>query len=233
MIDHMKRFHSVILLLLVTAFTAAAQFPVKVVNHYPSVYPAAEIHFVDGNVSSYPIKRISKDLIRVDTRDDQSIRMPLTFVDRIKFNDGCTLFFENGQFQFDKLVQPKFLKNESGDVLLEGVLPLTTAQAESLLGSDTFREFRKDKRILRAGEITLFTGVAMVTPYLGFAVASLPKEDYGLADAYKSLSPTLKGITIGGGCLILAGAVVAIIGNSGCSRILATYNNGLGVAYSF
>jgi len=233
MINHMKRFHSVILLLLVTAFTAAAQFPGKVVIHYPSVYPAAEIHFVDGNVSNYPIKRIGKDLIRVDTMDEQSIRMPLTFVDRIKFNDGCTLFFENGQFQFDKLVQPKFLKNESGDVLLEGVLPLTPAQAESLLGADSFREFQKDKRILRAGEITLFTGGVMVLPYLGFAIASLPKEDYGLADVYKSFSPTLKGITIGGGCLILAGAVVAIIGNSGCNRVLATYNNGLGLAYSF
>ena len=227
------RIHLISFFLFVTAFTAAAQFPVKVVNHYPSVYPAAEIHFVDGNVSNYPIKRISKDLIRVDTRDDQSIRMPLTYVDRIKFNDGCTLFFENGQFQFDKLVQPKFLKNESGDVLLEGVLPLTRAQAESLLGSDTFREFQKDKRILRAGEITLFTGGVMVLPYLGFAIASLPQKDYGLTDVYKSFSTMWKGITIGGGCLILAGAVVAIIGNSGCNRVLATYNNGLGVAYSF
>ena len=227
------RIHLISFLLFVTVFTAAAQTPVKVVTHYPTVYPAAEIHFMDGNVSNYPIKRISKDLIRVDTRDDQSIRMPLTYVDRIKFNDGCTLFFENGQFQFDKLVQPKFLKNESGDVLLEGVMPLTTEQAESLLGSDTFREFQKDKRILRAGEITLFTGVAMVIPYAGLAIASLPKEDYGFADVYKSFSPTLKGITIGGGCLILAGAVVAIIGNSGCNRVLATYNNGVGLAYSF
>ena len=227
------RIHLMSFLLIVTTFTAAAQTPVKVVTHYPTVYPSAEIHFMDGNVSNYPIKRISKDLIRVETSGDQSIRMPLTYVDRIKFNDGCTLFFENGQFRFDKLVQPAFLKNESGDVLLEGVLQLSTAQAESLLGPDAYLEFRKDKRILRAGEITLFTGGAMMLPYVGLAIASLPREDYGLADVYKSFSPTMKGITIGGGCLILAGVVVAIIGNSGCNRVLATYNNGLGVAYTF
>ena len=221
------------LLLCVTAFTAAAQFPVKTVNHYPSVYPAAEIHFMDGNVSTYPIKRISKDLIRVDTNDEQSIRMPLTYVDRIRFNDGCTLFFENGEFRFDKLVQPAFLKNESGDVLLEGVLQLSKAQAESLMGPDTYRDFQKNKRVLRAGEITLFTGFVMVLPYVGSAIASIPQKDYGLADAFKDGSPTLKGLTIGGGCLILAGAVVAIIGNSGCNRIVATHNDGLGLAYTF
>ena len=221
------------LLLLAASFTAAAQFPVKTVNHYPTVYPAAEIHFADSSVSNYPIKRISKDLIRVDTGDEQSIRMPLTFVDRIKFNDGCTLFFENGQFQFDKLVQPAFLKNESGDVLLEGVLQLTKAQAESLMGPGTYRDFQKSKRVFRAGEITLFTGIVMVVPYMGFAIASISQKDYGLVDVFKDSSPAWKGLTIGGGCLILAGAVVAIIGNTGCNRVIATHNDGLGVAYTF
>ena len=221
------------ILLLAASLTAAAQFPVKTVNQYPSVYPAAEIHFVDGNVGNHPIKRISKDLIRVDTNDEQSVRMPLTYVDRIRFNDGCTLFFENGQFQFDKLVQPAFLKNESGDVLLEGVLQLTKAQAESLMGPGAYRDFQKNKRVLRAGEITLFTGIVMVLPYMGFAIASLPQKDYGLVDVFKDSSSTWKGITIGGGCLILAGAVAALIGNSGCNRVIATHNDGLGVAYTF
>ena len=94
-----------VILLLLTAFSAAAQFPVKTVNYYPASAPA-EIHFVDGNVSTYPIMRITKDLIRVDPGNNNSIRMPLTYLESIRFGDGCTMFFDKGQFQFDKLVQP-------------------------------------------------------------------------------------------------------------------------------
>ena len=40
-------------------------------------------------------------------------------------------------------------------------------------------------------------------------------------------------VTFGGGGLILAGAAVFLIGNSGCSRVIANYNDGLGLAYTF
>ena len=43
----------------------------------------------------------------------------------------------------------------------------------------------------------------------------------------------MKGVTIGGGCLFIAGIVVSIIGNSGCNRVVASYNNGVGLAYTF
>ena len=232
MIDHMKRFHSVILLMLATAFSAAAQFPVKVVTHYPTVFPAAEIHFMDGNVSNYPIKRISKDLIRVDTRDDQSIRMPLTIVDRVKFKDGCTLFFENGEFRFDKLVQPAFLKNESGDVLLEGVLKLTKEQASALMGPEAYADYRKNNRVLLIGVGALAAGTIALIPYGTSAVLKSFNENSPV-QTFQDMNGLWKGITIGGGCVLLAGVVMAIIGNSGCNRVLTTYNNGLGLAYSF
>jgi len=226
------RIRLISLLLFVTSFTAAAQYPVKTVNHYPSVYPAAEIHFVDGNVSNYPVKRISKDLIRVETSGDQSIRMPLTYVDRIKFNDGCTLFFENGQFQFDKLVQPAFLKNESGDVLLEGVLQLTKAQAAALMGPETYADYRKNNRVLQIGVGALAAGTIALIPYGSSAVL---KSFGGTSpvQTFQNMSGLWKGITIGGGCVLLAGAVMAFIGNDGCNRIIATYNDGLGLSLSF
>ena len=222
----------IVLLLSVTAFQAAAQFPVKTVTHFPSVLPSAEIHFMDGNINSYPIKRISKDLIRVDTGDLQSIRIPLTFVESIHFKDGCTLFFENGQFQFDKLISPARLKNESGDALLEGVLQLDMQQTASLMGPDLYPQFRKNSRLLKIGVGTLATGCIMTLPYFGAAsIAIFHGESPG--QAFKEMSPFWKGITIGGGSLLLAGITMAVIGNANCNRIAATYNNGLGVAYTF
>ena len=222
----------ILILLFATAFSAAAQFPVKTVTHYPSVPPPAEIHFVDGNIDSYPIMRISKDLIRVDTGDLQSIRIPLTYVESIHFKDGCTLFFENGQFQFDKLVSPARLQNESGDALLEGVLQLDKDQTASLMGPDFYPQFRKNSRLLRIGVGTLTTGIIMTLPYFGTAsIAIFHGESPG--QAFKEMPPFWKGLTIGGGSLLLAGVTMAIIGNANCNRIVATYNNGLGVAYTF
>ena len=212
---------------LVAAFPAAAQYPVRTAGHYSAV-PAAEMHFVDGNIGNYPIMRIGKELIRVDIGNDQSTRMPLTYVDSILFKDGCTLYFDKGEFRFDRLVQPAWLKNETGTVLLEGVLPLTKPQAASLLGPEYYPKYRRQASLLLAGEITVGVGTAMLIPYIGLAVgcksATVP---------FKEMNPVWKAVTLGGGGLILAGAALALIGNSGCNRVIATYNDGVGVTYSF
>ena len=47
------------------------------------------------------------------------------------------------------------------------------------------------------------------------------------------MNPGWKAVTLSGGGLILAGAAVFLIGNTGCNRIIATYNDGLGLAYTF
>ena len=130
-------------LLLLTAFSASAQFPPRTVTHYPAVRPPAEIRFVDGNVDNYAIMRIGKDVMRVEVGGDQSTRMPLTYVESIRFQDGCTLYFDKGELLLDRLVQPARLMNEGGDAVLEGVLKLTGPQAESLMGPDLYRQFRK------------------------------------------------------------------------------------------
>ena len=211
-----------VLLLLLTAFSAAAQFPVKTVNYYPASAPA-ELHFVDGNVSTYPIMRITKDLIRVDPGNNKSVRMPLTYLESIRFNDGCTMFFDKGQFQFDKLVQPAVIKNEYGDAMLEGVLKLNNAQAEALMGSETFREFRKNSLMVKIGTGSLAVGTMLCIPI--FMSAVMPKS-IGITDNGKMMG------IVGGGFLV-SGLIVTIIGNNGCKRVAATYNNGLGLAYTF
>ena len=232
MIDNTMRIRLVILLLLATAFSAAAQAPVNVVTHYPPVLPPAEIHFTDGNVSSYPIMRISKDAIRVGTWGDQSIRMPLTYVDRIHFKDGCILTFVDGQFRFDKLSTPALLSNESGDVLLEGVLKLTGEQTAALMGPEFYPQFRKNSLVTKIGVATMATGFAMTVPYLGVAVANVCRGSSPVK-AYQEMSPALKGVTIGGGVVLLGGIVTAIIGNNNCKRIVTSYNEGLGISYKF
>ena len=211
-----------VILLLLTAFSAAAQFPVKTVNYYPASAPA-EIHFVDGNVSTYPIMRITKDLIRVDPGNNNSIRMPLTYLESIRFNDGCTMFFDKGQFQFDKLVQPAVIKNEYGDAMLEGVLKLNNAQAEALMGSETFREFRKNSLMVKIGTGSFAVGTMLCIPI--FMSAVMPKS-IGLTDNGKKMG-------IAGGAFLVGGLIVTLIGNNGCKRVAATYNNGLGLAYTF
>ena len=222
------------LLLLLTAFSAAAQFPVRTVTHYSSVLPPAEIRFVDGNVGNYAIQRIGKDLMRVDVGGEQSSRIPLTYVERIRFKDGCTLFFNQGEMQFDRLVQPAFLKNEAGDAVLEGVLKLTDPQTESLMGQDLYRQYRKQSRIVQAGKITLVTGTFLLIPYIGETVRFIASgKSAAPINSFKNMRPLGKGLTIGGGCALLAGIVVYFIGNSGCSRVVATYNDGLGLAYTF
>ena len=226
------RIRLTIFLLLATAFSAAAQFPVKTVNQYPSVYPPAEFHFVDGNVGNYPVKRISKDLVRVDSYSDQSIRMPLTYVESIRFDDGCTLFFENGQFQFDRLVGPARIKNESGDVLLEGVLQLSKRQAEALMGPVAYGEFRKNARTLHIGIGTMAAGTFLSIPYLSSAVLN-SFESKNPIETFKELNSHWKAISISGGCLLIGGIIVSIIGNSGCNRVAASYNDGLGLSVSF
>ena len=232
MIDNTMRIRLVILLLLVTAFSAAAQAPTNVVTHYPPVLPPAEIHFTDGNVSSYPIMRISKDAIRVGTFSDQSIRMPLTYVDRIHFKDGCILPFEDGQFRFDKLTTPALLSNESGDALIEGVLKLTSQQTAALMGPEFYPQFRKNSVITKIGVATMATGFAITVPYLGYAVQGIC-EGSNPIKTFKEISPTLKGVTIGGGVVLLGGIVTAIIGNNNCKRIVASYNEGVGISYNF
>ena len=224
-----------LLLLLATAFSAAAQDPTlrPVRTVVGNASAPAEIHFVDGNMSQFPVIRISKDLLRFDAGNDQSNRMPLTYVESVKFKDGCTLFFQNGQFQFDKLVQPAVLKNESGDVLLEGVLPLTREQAGALLGEEASAMFRKSRNTLVAGEITMMAGSVMLLPYLGAIISGTSAGNHSPILAYKDMSTGWKCVTIGGCGVLLAGAVISYIGNSGCNRVVATYNNGLGLAYSF
>ena len=229
----MMRIRLILLFLLAAAFSAAAQAPPRYVYHYPAVMPPADIHFVDGTSGMYPIERIGKELMRVGLGNDDSRRIPLTIVKSIQFSDGCTLFFEEGKPQFDKLVQPAHLKNENGDALLEGVLPLSKPQAEALMGPAYYPQFRKQSRLLLAGEITLFTGTGMVLPYLGTAIVSSVSKQVSFADTFKEMSPVWKGVTVGGCGVLLAGIVVILIGNSGCNRIIADYNNGLGVAYTF
>ena len=216
------RIRLTILLLLLTAFSAAAQYPVKTVNYYSPSAPA-EFHFVDGNVHTYPVMRITKDLVRVDPGNNQSIRMPLTYVESIRFNDGCTFYFDKGQFQFDKLVQPAVIKNEFGDAILEGVLKLNSAQTEALMGPEAYREFRKNSLMVKIGAGSLAVGTMLCIPV--FMTAVMPDalggfnfvEQFGLA----------------GGAFLVGGLIVTLIGNNNCKRIAATYNNGLGLAYTF
>lgn len=230
----MMRTRLTILLLLLTAFSAAAQFPPRTVTHYPAVRPSAEIRFVDGNVGDYPIMRIGKDVMRVEVGGDQSTRMPLTYVESIRFQDGCTLYYDRGELQFDRLVQPARLKNEGGDAVLEGVLPLTGSQAESLMGQDLYRQFRKQSGLVLAGTITAAAGTLMLMPYVGKTVTFITTGQRAAPiSAFKDMSPLGKGVTIGGGATLLAGVVLYILGNSGCNRVIATYNDGLGLAYTF
>lgn len=230
----MMRTQLTILLLLMTAFSAAAQFPPRTVTHYPAVRPSAEIHFVDGNVGDYPIMRIGKDVMRVEIGGDQSTRMPLTYVESIRFKDGCTLFFDRGELQFDRIIQPARLKNEGGDAVLEGVLPLTGSQAESLMGQDLYRQFRKQSGLVLAGTITAAAGTLMLMPYVGKTVTFITTgQSAAPISSFKDMSPLGKGVTIGGGATLLAGVVIYILGNSGCNRVIATYNDGPGLAYTF
>ena len=221
--------------MLATAFSAVAQPPVRnalrTVDHNSAV--PAEIRFVDGNMSRFPIARISKELLRVESGGDQSRRIPLTYVESVAFADGCTLKFEDGVFQFDKLTRPAQLRNEAGDVLLEGVLQLTKPQAESVMGPEYYAQFRKQARIFTAGEITLFTGTAMLVPYLGSIIGGTSAGNHSPIVAFQDMSTGWKCVTAGGCGLMLAGAVIALIGNSGCNRVIATYNDGLGLTYSF
>ena len=219
-------------LLFATAASAFAQFPVKTTVQYPSVLPAAEIHFNDGNIEHYPIKRISKDLIRVDTGNDQSIRMPLTYVNSIHFKDGCTIYFDQGEFQFDKLVQPARLKSDSGEALLEGVLKLSKSQAASLMGPELYGEFQKNSRLLQVSLGTMMTGFVMVLPYTGQCIAGLGHGN-SPGDVFKNFSTTMKCVTVGGAGVLVAGIVMSYIANNGCKRVVATYNDGLGLAYTF
>ena len=223
-----------ILLLLMTAFSAAAQFPPRTVTHYPAVEPAAEIHFVDGNVGHYAIMRIGQDVMRVAVGGDQSTRMPLTYVESIRFQDGCTLYYDRGELQLDRIVPPARLKNEGGDAVLEGVLKLTGPQAETLMGPDLYGQFRKHSGMALAGTITAAAGTLMLMPYMGKTVTFITRgEPAAPISSFKDMSPVSKGITIGGGTALLAGLVIYIIGNSGCNRVVATYNDGLGLAYTF
>ena len=226
------RIRLAVILLFATAFSAAAQFPVKTVTQYPSVLPPAEIHFVDGNVGYYPVKRISNDLIRVDNGDSQSFRMPLTFVKSIQFKDGCTLFFENGAFQFDQLVQPARIEHDSGEALLEGVLKLSDTQAKALMGTDYYNEFRKNVRLFRIGLGTTALGTALVIPYGMSAVLNGLGKPV-IFGSFIDMSTSWKVITVSGGCLLIGGLVMTLIGNSGCNRVAASYNGGLGITYSF
>ena len=208
--DIIRRAQLAVLLLLMTAFSAAAQFPVRTVYHYPTVQPPAEIRYMDGRVDHYAIKRIAKDVMRVEVGNDQSTRIPLTFVESIRFQDGCTLYFDQGELQFDRLVQPAWLKN------------------------DLYRQFRKHSGLTLAGSITMATGVLMLVPYMGQAVSFIAGgEKAAPIGAFKAMRPLGKGVTIAGGTAILAGLVIYIIGNQGGNRVVATYNEGLGLAYTF
>lgn len=207
----------ILILSLATALSAAAQ---------------SELHFTDGTSAVYPITRISNIHIRVDTGNDQTLRMPLTFVESIRFKDGCTLFYDKGELQFDKLVQPARLMNESGDVLLEGVLKLTKPQAQSLMGPELYGEFRKNNRLLQASLATMMSGTLMMTHYLARCMESI-FIDQSPVEVFKSYSTPLKVVTVSGGALLLTGVVMSFIGNSGCNRVIATYNEGLGLAYTF
>lgn len=229
-----KRTPLTVLLFLLTAFSAAAQFPTRTVFHYPTVQPPAEIRFMDGRVDHYAIERIAKDVMRVDLGGDQSTRIPLTVVESIRFQDGCTLYFDGGELQFDRLVQPAWLKNEAGDAVLEGVLKLTGPQAESLMGPDLYQQFRKKSGLTLAGAITMAAGTLLLMPYVGKTVTYIVTgQSPAPINSFKDMGSLGKGLTIGGGTALLAGVVIYILGNSGCNRVVATYNDGLGLAYTF
>ena len=101
-------------------------------------------------------------------------------------------------------------------------------QAESLLGPEYYPQYRKQATLVLAGKISIGVGTALLLPYMGRAI-----DCKSTSEAFKTMSPGWKAVTLSGGGLILSGAAVFLIGNSACDRIIATYNDGLGVAYTF
>lgn len=212
------RFRLFFFFLLATAFSATAQ---------------PEIHFWDGTIGAYPVLGISQYELRFRPAFDQVTKIPLSRVQSIRFDDGCTLYFEEGRFQFDRLVQPAVLHNRSGDIYLEDVLKLNKTQVSSLMGQEKYRTFRSGSNLMLAGGITALGGFGMVATYLGFCVTFHGYYDASPLEAFLALSPTMKWVTGAGAGLLIAGVTMIIVGNVRCNRIVATYNNGLGLAYTF
>ena len=102
------------------------------------------------------------------------------------------------------------------------------------MGPDLYRQFRKQSGLTLAGSITMATGVLILVPYMGQTVSFIAGgEKAAPIGAFKAMRPLGKGVTIAGGSALLAGLVIYIIGNRGGNRVVATYNEGLGLAYTF
>ena len=216
----MKNFFLIILVLMIVAPTAKAQ---------------QEIHLIDGSVLQAPIHSIQQDYVRIYlTKKDLSRRIPLTNIEKICFQDGGVLSFVQGELQFDQIIQPVSLTARGGQLYLEGVRELKKEDVARLLDPVSYQEYRKQSRYADIGEIALISGLGMTTPYVGLALYyQFVTHRQSPAETFRDMGLPLQIVSVAGIGVLAGGIWMMSSGNKGCRKIAASYNNGVGIAFSF
>lgn len=218
---------------------------------FPTVSRAQmRIETVNGKVVDEQVIGIDNKGVRIKGSGEVASFLPFSVVKSIRFEDGCTLHFQEEGIRFDELAAPYTLVRKWNDLKLEGVYHLNAAQEALLLGSG-YPDYRKAKRAYLGGEIMLVGGLFMLSPVV-FPIASLWDGDTTREferldkfnihihytepiEAYKAAlkNPVFIAYLAGTAGLIGGGIWLMAASDKKCRRIVSLSNDGMGVAFRF
>ena len=164
------------------------------------------------------------------------VKVPFSYLESIRFQDGCEVFFNEKGLQFERTLNPQRVKvNRGSGLLLEGVYEMGIPDIQLLFGEERCQVgLLPYRRLYNVGVISSFGGVLLCMPLVTREMAVLLAHAGGRHEEARSMD-FIKGsvpMAIAGVVCIAGGVTLAVIGHKGCERFALSFT-GTGLSMRF
>ena len=162
--------------------------------------------------------------------------VPFSYLESIRFQDGCEVFFNEKGLEFDRTLNPQRVTvNRGSGLLLEGVYEMSNPEIQSLFGEERYRTgLLPSRRLYNAGVVTTVGGFMLCTPFVAREAMKLLNVSRKYQDSYpvEINDNTLAALAIAGAVCIAGGVTMTVIGHKGCERFALSFT-GTGLSMRF
>lgn len=154
-------------------------------------------------------------------------KVPFTYMESIRFQDGCVMYFDENGLLFDQVKNPATLTVSRGvDLKLEGVYSMSKPEMKQLFGQEYYNKNIRPYRILyNAGEAVTIGGIILSLPLVSQELSKIFDSPVVFSQPHHE---TFQKMAIVGAVFIAGGATMCIIGHNGCKRVAINFT-GTGV----